>query len=122
MADANRAAFVTQPYRYSFNKTTDPGILAIYPNSQPITIDTNLDKAGAEELAVAMFKVIKSPGRTFTLTIADKMFLEDFTAQPPRYVCVFDQHPSAGTNIIYTVINARLNQFADRTTLTVRAQ
>lgn len=116
--DPERASLVSQSHRYAVRK--DDNTLALYPNSKVIEINTNLDKVGGEALAAEMFASSGTSARTFTFTIEGVILLDDFVDGPPRFKLLFDRHPAADPDKLYTVIAAKPRRRAGLTTITVR--
>lgn len=116
--DTERAALVSQEFRYDIRK--DASTLALYPNSQAIELDTNLDAAGASALANDIFTVSGVSARTFTVTIEALLLPDDFLDGAPRFKALFDRHPAADPSKTYTVIAAKADILAGTTSVTVR--
>lgn len=116
--DPARAALVTQDYRYAKNE--DTSIKARLGSGSPeLLILTNLDATGGTALASSWFTLCSAYANTYDVQVEGVFYLEDFTTSPNRYTLSFSRHPDAGTNT-YTVIGAKIDYYANRTTLTVR--
>lgn len=116
--DPERAALVTQAFRYKV--ISDNAVIAAYPNSKIIEINTNLDEAGATALANEIFNASGKSARTFTVTVMGALTLEDFINGAPRYYVRFTRHEDADASKIYSVIGAKIRPVQDQTELTVR--
>lgn len=116
--DTERAALVSQAYRYAIRK--DENTIALYPNSQSIELDTNLDAIGGQALAQDIFSVSGVSARTFTLSISGALYPDDFIGGAPRHLLVFSRHAGADPAKVYTVIAAKTLIAEDRTIVTVR--
>ncbi|RZF61213.1 hypothetical protein EWE75_18655 [Sphingomonas populi] len=107
-----------QEYRYTI--VEDASIKALYPAAIEIEVDTNLDASGGAALASSLWGQTNSIARQFDVEIEDVLYLDDFLTSPNRYVVSFDKHPAAGVGKTYTLIGAKIDYSANRTTLTVR--
>lgn len=112
--DAARGILVLNEYRY-IDDVQDEAILALYPESKPIEIDTNLDENGARALAQGVFAKVSGSTRTFSLTVDQALYLDDLKGSLPRYLCLFD-HPTK----VFDLVDAKVNFVSDTTVLTVR--
>ncbi|MDD1452634.1 hypothetical protein NHF48_019655 [Sphingomonas sp. H160509] len=117
-SNPDRAMLVTQPYRYAMRKVD--GTLALYPNSKVIEINTALDEEGGEALAQEIFDQSGESARTFRVTISEAINRDDFIDGPPRFMLNFPEHPAADPTKIYTVIDMKVRDLANRTVLMVR--
>lgn len=118
MTNQERAALVTQEYRYV--TAVDTSVKARAPLANDLEIDTNLDAAGAQDFATSLFARTSGFAQTYTIPIQGFYTLDDFAAQCPRFTLVFDRHPNINPATIFTVIGASIDYSAGTTTLTVR--
>lgn len=119
--DPNRAALVTQEYRYATapNASESAAIKAQYNKAKVIEVQTNLDAVGGAGLAADIASLTSKFVRSFTFVVEGVLYPEDFIGGAPRYTLDFDRYVSIGTNP-YAVVGMKVDYINNLTTLTVR--
>jgi len=113
--DPNRAAFVTNEYRYV--SPTNPSVKARNQAAREVSVDTNCDQATATALAAKYLGENIQP-RVFEIVLQGVIHLDAFLGGPPRYIPNF---PKLSTdNRTMKVIGATVDYGAGKTTVRVR--
>lgn len=114
--DPNRAAFVSQEYRYE--EATDEAVKAAYSQSLPATIETNLASADAASLANTLLTWSKNHGLVYEIEIEGVLTPDDLAGTVPHYTL---DAPLYSTDArTYKLIGAEVDYFMNTTTLLVR--
>lgn len=81
--DANRVAFVQQPFRYT-DHAKDPAILARNPDALIVRLDTNLSYDAAVIRAQDELNAAKN-ARVFDVEVHAIIHFDDFVGGPPSF-------------------------------------
>ena len=116
MIDPDRAAFVSQQYRYT--TVTDNGIRASNTGAQEVVIETQLSEAAASALAYVIFDNTSTLAQVYQIEIEEVLNFDDFANGVPHFRVNSGLY---GTDDrIFKVISAEIDHMAGVTTVTVR--
>ncbi|WP_242152589.1 hypothetical protein [Sphingomonas sp. BAUL-RG-20F-R05-02] len=113
--DPNRAAFVTNEYRYV--TPTSPTVKSRNPAAREVKVDTNLDQAAATALAAKYLAENIQP-RVLEIVLQGIINLDAFIGGPPSYIPNFPKLATDGRTM--KVIGATVDYGAGKTTVRVR--
>ncbi|NML04266.1 hypothetical protein [Sphingomonas sp. G-3-2-10] len=116
VSDPNRAAFVTNEYRYA-TPTPAYAVKARNPSSRDITIETQIDAASAAAIA-SKYLAENSLPRAFEFEIADILTPDDFVGGPPSFILEGLGALSDGRTL--KIVSASVNETAGTTLVQVR--
>ncbi|OAH42766.1 hypothetical protein AX777_05880 [Sphingobium yanoikuyae] len=117
--DAERGSFVKDEFR--FIEKSAPDVLALKPDARIIELETNLDLAACEVLAVELLDEHKHVAQVYNITIEGVDFItpSDFVDSPVTVTCNFPDWPVSQTDKL-TVVAVSHDYTSWTTTITAR--